>query len=386
MNKNSKILFIVFALLIGAAALILINNMNKEPISIGFVAQLTGKQAELGVQERNGVQLAVEMINESGGIHGRMIELVVRDDLGVPEGARAADKELIDEGVIAIIGHATSGQTAAGLETTNPADVVLLSPTVSTPKLSGIDDNFVRVYPSFKESAEAFAEYTYQGDGIKRLAIIYDGDNAAYSKTYSEAFAEKFRSLDGTVTNEVMFSSVVQPNFQPLLAKLSEDKPNGLLIIASDIDTALIAQRTRLMDWSIPLYTSAWAQTETLISNGGQAVEGLKLEQSYALTSETPIFLDFKARYEARFGGDPSFGAAFGYEAAQVLAEAMKKTGGSAEGLKEALLSIRDFQGVIDTFSIDRFGDVERPFYLSSIHNGKFVVLEKLTLSENGEK
>ena len=115
---------------------------GKKAIRIGFVAQLTGVQAELGVQERNGVQLAMEKINAKGGIGGRPVELVVRDDLGTPEGARAADRDLIEAGVVAIIGHATSGQTMVGLSVTNPARVVMLSPTATTPELSGLDDFF----------------------------------------------------------------------------------------------------------------------------------------------------------------------------------------------------------------------------------------------------
>ena len=389
MNKqnlvnNSWLRFILVVLLIGTLGYFLQGCINKKPILIGFAAELTGRKAELGVQERNGVQLAVETINASGGVAGRKIELIVRDDHGTPGQAQAADRELINAGVLAIIGHATSGQTVAGLDVTNPAHVVLLSPTVSTPKLSGLDDYFFRVYPSFKDSAQAFAQYTYQRSGINRLAIIYDIDNAAYAETYSTAFADRFQSLGGKIAGEISFSSVTQPDFSPLLLKLRASKAEGLLIIASDVDTALIAQRTRLMDWQIPLYTSAWAQTETLINNGGQAVEGLKLEQSYALTNQSPAFLDFQARYQARFGHAPSFGAAFGYEAALVLALALEKTGGETGGLRHALVEIRDFRGLMDTFSFNRFGDVERPFYLSSIRDGKFVILEKLTETELG--
>ena len=134
---------------------------KKEPIRIGFVADLTGKQAELGVQERNGVQLAVEKINAAGGVAGRPIELIIRDDLGTPDGAKRVDQELINLGAVAIIGHATSGQTR-GLQITNSANVILLSPTTSTPDLSGKFENFFRVYPTFSDSAKGFAKHIYE--------------------------------------------------------------------------------------------------------------------------------------------------------------------------------------------------------------------------------
>lgn len=384
--KNSWVRFILVVLVIGVPGFFLLGHLEKKPILIGFAAQLTGRQAELGVQERNGVQLAVERINASGGIAGRKIELLVRDDLGLPGQAQNVDRELIKAGVTAIIGHATSAQTVAGLEVTNPAKVVLIGPTVSTPDLSGLDDYFFRVYPSFKNEAQAFAQNIYQRSGITRLAIIYDSDNTTYSKTYSTIFADKFQSMGGKITGEVSFSSAAQPDFSPTLMKLRAKKADGLLIVASDIDTALIAQRTRLIGWQTPLFSSAWAPTETLINNGGQAVEGIKIEQAYAITSQSPTFLDFQARYQARFGHDPSFGATLAYDAASVLAAALEKTGGKPQGLKQALLKTHDFRGLMDIFSFDRFGDVERPLYFSSIRNGKFVILEELTLTQPGGK
>lgn len=382
--KNSWVCFIIGFLLVGVLGFFFIKSKNNKPIIIGFAAQLTGGQAELGIQERNGVQLAIEKTNDSGGIAGRKIELIIRDDLGTPERAQLVDGELIKEGAIAIIGHATSAQTMAGLIVTNNAKVLMIGPTVSTPELSGLDDYFFRVYPSFKESSEALAKYIYKRSGITRMAVIYDTDNLAYCKTYSKIFGEKFQSLGGNITGEVSFSSTKQPDFSPLLLKLREAKAEGLLIIASDMDTALIAQRARFMGWQVPLFTSSWAPTENLIVNGGQAVEEIKFEQAYALINQLPSFMDFQTRYQARFGNEPSFGSALAYDAAMVLSVALEKTGGKPEGLKKALLETQDSQGIMGTFSFNRFGDVERPFYLSSIRNGKFINLEKLTSSNFG--
>lgn len=386
LSRIPRLIITLSVFVIGILGIFLASGINNKPILIGFAGQLTGRQAELGVQERNGVQLAVETINASGGVAGRNIELIIRDDLGKLEEAQSIDRELIKAGVLAIIGHTTTAQTMAALEVTNPAKVVLLGPAISTPKLSGLEDYFFRIYPSFKESAQAFAKYTHQRNGITRLAVIYDADNAAYAETYSTTFAEKFQSLGGKITDEVSFLSSTQPDFFPLLLKLREGKADGLLIVASDIDTALITQRTRLMGWQVPVCTSAWAQTETLIKNGGKAVEGMKIEQSYALSSQTTAFLDFQSRYYARFGNAPSFGAAYGYEAALVLAAVLEKTGGKSEGLQSAFGEIHNFQGLIDTFSFDRYGDVERPFYLSSIRDSKFCFIEKLTLNKSGSE
>jgi branched-chain amino acid transport system substrate-binding protein len=116
--------------------------------------------------------------------------------------------------------------------------------------------------------------------------------------------------------------------------------------------------------------------TETLLLNGGKAVEGVEGEQAYYSNSPSPSLQDFRARYQGRFGQTPEFSATFAYEAANVLAEALRRSGGEAGGLKQAMLGIREFKGLVDSFSFDRYGDVERPHYICVIRGGKFETVE----------
>lgn len=376
-HLNKVIIYIFLIILVSLAVGIEVFNKYR-PIVIGFSAQLTGKQSELGIQERNGVQLAVENINSSGGINGREVKLIIKDDFGQTKKAGEVDEELIKAGAVAIVGHATSSQTLEALKVTNPNNVIMIGPTISTPKLSGIDDYFFRVTPSFEESCKAFSKYIFENKEVHRLAIIYDSNNEAYSKTYSLIFSSEFKSFGGDITDQEKFASACNQDFTDIISKINDSKPDGLLIIASDTDTAIIAQRVRLMGQNTPLFTTDWSQTQTLITNGGKAVEGMILPQTYILNSDLPCFTEFKSSYEKRFGNTPSFGAAFGYEAVSILSEALKKTDGNTKGLKEALLGIKNFHGVINNFSFDKYGDVHRPTYLSTIKDGKFVVIDQI--------
>jgi branched-chain amino acid transport system substrate-binding protein len=380
--RNSTWRLISAGLLAGITAVCLAGCAGETPVRVGFVAQLSGVQSELGMQERNGVQLAVDEINAAGGSAGRPIELIVQDDLGTPDGAQAADRKLIESGVQAIIGHATSAQTLAGLAVTNPARIVMISPTATTPELSGKADYFFRVGYSLVDRARSLAHWVFQGRHIAQAAIIYDTDNVSYSKPFMEAFSSEYRSLGGRLVGGVEFSALAKPDFASLILPLRASSPEGLLIIASDNDTALIAQRTRLMGWSIQLFGTAWAQTDNLITDGGQAVEGLEIELANTLNNQSPEYLDFAKHYQARFGQTHAFGATAGYEAAQVLAAALRKTGGKAEGLAQALLSIPNFKGLSDTISFDKYGDVKRPIYLGVIRDSRYVEIEPVNLTE----
>jgi branched-chain amino acid transport system substrate-binding protein len=372
---------VVAGMLSAVMGLLLSGCAQKEPIRVGFVAELTGRQADLGVQERDAVQLAVEKINAAGGVAGRSIELIVRDDRGTPGGAQAADRELIAARVVATIGHATSGQTIAALPVTDTAGMVLVSPTSSTPKLSGLKDRFFRVCADIAGAARALAQHVYQRRRVTRLAVLYDTDNAPYTESYWTAFAVQYRTEGGDVVGKAAFSSAEQPDFAPLIAGLQKTSAEGFLLIASPLDTALIAQRARLSGWHVPLFTTGWAYTEALIRNGGKAIEGTEIELAYDMSSQSPAFLDFRRGYQVRFGHEPTFAAALGYEALLILAAALEQTGGRAEGLPEALVKTKDLMGLIGTLSLDEYGDIVRASYLGAVRGGRFVTLGVLTPS-----
>jgi branched-chain amino acid transport system substrate-binding protein len=319
--------------------------------------------------------LATERINASGGINGRPIELVIRDDKGTPEGARATDRELIKSGVVAIIGHVTSTQTKAALPVINATHTVLISPTAAASELSRQSHYFFRVISVLEKRASGFARSIYQRRSITRMAIVYDTDNAAYSLPYRDSFAAEHKSLGGKIVSTIAFSSRTKPDFNLMLLKLRKTRPDGILIIANSFDAALVAQRSRIIGWDVPLFCSGMAQMETVSRLGGKAIEGMEIEQYYNVNSRSPAFLTFKSDYQLRFGEAPTGISALAYETVEVLAAALNKTDGRREGLREALLETKDFKGLVDTFSFNKYGAAVRSSYVGIIRNGKTVTI-----------
>lgn len=357
---------------------------SQTPILIGFSGEITGKEGDLGVPARNGIYLAVEKINQSGGINGRQVEILVENDRGRAEDARAADQRLIDKGVVAIIGHVNSTLSLAALEVTQPAGVVLLGATTTSPLLTGKDDLFFRVVADNSSDAGLLAEHIIQERRIGSLAIFYDKDNAAYTEEYAKAVAQKVKSLGGTITMQASFSNSQNPDFMTLLEPLKQSRPQALLIVASALNSAFIAQHARMLDWDIPIFVSDWADSNTFLQNGGKAIEGVELVVSYNINSDTPAMQAFRDQYFNRFGEQPNFAAAQGYEAMLILAEALKTTSGSAKGLPEALKSIKDFQGLTSSLSMDSYGDMVRPLYLLRVEDGAFKTIAEYPLPSGG--
>ncbi len=346
----------------------------NDPISIGFAGELTGKGSDLGVYGRNGAQLAVEAINAEGGIYGRMLKLIVQDDMGTTVGAMSADRKLIEQGVVAIVGHMTSTQTLAGLQVTFPANVLVISPTASTATLGGKPDLFFRMVPVSNAEAKTLAIHVIKEHKIRKFAIVYDATNNSYVEPYQQGFAEVFRVNGGEITSLVgYYSNNKQTDYAQLVEKLQSGGAEGVLIIASSIDTALVAQKIRMAGWQVPLFSSGWGWTQIMLQNGGTAVEGMEQINHFVEDRDYPPLQKFRDDYRRRYGEEATFASVYSYEAVQVLAAALRRTGGKVAGLPEALLQLRDFSGVNGKISFDSCGDVVRPLYLVSVKNRKFV-------------
>jgi len=351
---------------------------QKEPILIGFSAGLTGRNAALGVDGRDGALLAVETLNKAGGVTGRTLELVVRDDLSTDEGALAADLELKEAGVVAIVGHMTSETMMAAWSQMKDANILYLSPTVSTPQLQGIEDNFYRLIVVNSYPASQLALHAADSMRLKSVVVFYDADNFAFTNTFVEGFSDQFQKAGGKIEARYKFRSSDEPDFRPMLEDAKGYHPDGILIVASAVDTALIAQQANLVGFDVQLLTSNWAFTEDLLQSGGRVIEGIMSIVSNDVNNQSQEYLNFASRFQERFNREPTFAAGYGYEAIEVLATALEKTDGNPDGLGEALLEIRNFSGVHGQIQFDEYGDVERTLYMIAVKNGKFETVQTI--------
>ena len=124
--------------IIGLGIAVLLGCEPLEPIRIGFVGGTSGRVADLGIAGRDAVLLAVELRNQSGGVAGRKVKLLIKDDQQSPELARRAVRDLIEQGVVAIVGPMTSAMAIAVVPIANEAKVLLMSPTATTDDLTGL--------------------------------------------------------------------------------------------------------------------------------------------------------------------------------------------------------------------------------------------------------
>ncbi len=356
-------------------ALALAGCGSRSPILVGYSAELTGRTSELGVDGRDGAQLAVERINQHGGVNGRPIQLVVKDDRGDPATARQVDEELRQAKVVAIVGHLTSAMSSAVIEQNNAAKMVMISPTTSSAEFSKRDDYFFRVTPDTDLLGRSMADYLYTNRSITSLVGVYDLRNRSYTQAWWDTFTQRYQKLGGTVEREFPFRSGIT-DLRTITDGMIAAQPKAVIFVTSAFDCALMMQYIRPKLEKTQFFSAAWAVTNELISKGGRSVDGMEMQSVFYPYNASAAYQNFAQIYQQRFGRQPSLAASHSYEAILVLSDALTRTQGSQDGLPEALKQIKDFPGLQGNITIDPYGDVERNIYMVRVTSGYFSIIK----------
>lgn len=345
-----------------------------EPVKLGFIGGLSGRVADLGDAGRHGVLLAVEEANAAGGVNGRKVELLIRDDEQKAAVAIKAIEELAAARVEAVIGPMTSSMGEAVLPAASRTGVVVVSPTVTSSLLAGKDDVLFRVAPSVETSTRRSAAFEY-GRGARRVAIVYDLGNRAYSADWVEHYRKDFTALGGEVVAEASFMSGDDASYGDAINKIAVAKPDCLHFVANAVDTVRLVQLSRNRGLNQPVTTSTWAATEHLTQLGGRTVEGITVTQFFDRDDASPRYRAFASAHAARFKQEPGFASVAAYDATRAVLTALA-TLGRGQTLKQALLAAGPYEGLQDRWNFDRNGDAERRTHVTVVRNGRFVLVE----------
>jgi branched-chain amino acid transport system substrate-binding protein len=356
---------------------VLIAGCNTEqPIRIGFLGSLSGRVADMGMSARNAVQLAVEECNEQGGIHGRRVTLIIKDDRQDAETAVQAAQELVEANVAAIVGPLVSNMATVVVPHLNEAQLLTVAPTVTTPHLSGQDDYFFRVCIASREHAFRSARYQIESGDMRRVAVVYDGGNRTFSENWLADFKKPFVAGGGKILTVIEYKEKDGRSFSDIARALLADEPDGILIIANPMDSGLLCQQIRQSDSSIKITLSNWGASQRLLEMGGNAIEGVTLPIAFDWDSPSPPYRAFRRKYLERYQREPGFAGVYAYDAVQVVLTALKASE-LQKPLKAVLLSIGEFDGLQGGIRFDAYGDVAPArAAIRIVSNRKFVAVE----------
>ena len=370
----SKRLFVLFSLLIAASMVLTacgpkvipfactdaigcVDIGPTDPVHIAYILVIAGPNETLGVDSRNGIEIAVD---DSGGkIANHAVKLDGEDGGCSAEGGQAAGTKLAaDSTIVAVIGTSCSSSARAALPMLSTAGFAVVSPSNTAPDLTkpGSDNNYV---PAFARTAHndnfqgtAAAEYVFSVLGVKKAATIHDG--SLYADQLQQVFATKFKDLGGTITvqtavdpNQADMSSVLADiaTGQPELIYFPIFLPAGGLIIRQAKTTPGL-ENTYLMG-------ADGLFSPDVVAAAGDDVEGFIISSPAVSGDAYTAFLE---KYKAKFGHGPvAVFHAHAYDAFMIIKAAIEKVAVvDADGtlhigrqaLRDAILNTEKFQGL----------------------------------------
>ncbi len=340
-------------------------------ILVGAYGSLTGSEATFGQSSTNGMKLAIGEVNAAGGIKGKTIELKVYDDQGKSQEAGTAVTRLItSDKVVAILGEVASSLSIAGGRVAQQYGVPMVSPGSTNAQVTAIGDMIYRV--CFVDSFQGYvmAHYATNTLKLKKVAILYD-QTQAYSKGLKDDFAKALKDLGGEVITEQAFSGGDQ-DFNAQLTTIRDMKPEAVYLPGYYTDVGNIGLQAAKLGLKVPFMGGDGWDSVKLGEIAGTALDGGYYSNHYSNEDTRPEVQKFVKDYTAAYGAAPDAMAALGYDAALVLADALKRTAAlDGKSIAAALNATKDFQGVTGKISFDEKRNAVKPAVVLQLKGGK---------------
>ena len=370
-NQQMRIHHLITA---GLMAVALAGCGPKPPVQIGFIGGLTDRNSDNGQSGLNGVMLAVEQFNRGGGLDGRPVELVAKDDAQNKDVAEASAKALVEAKVEAVIGPFTSSMAKVIVPITGQAGIFQVSPTITSMDFYGRDDNLFRINRTTRDNARDYARVLGQL-GQQRIAVAYDMRNRNFTESWLGEFRAAVADAGRDLAAAVPYESDEKADFAGVIRQMLAAQPDGLLFISGALDVARLAQQARAQAPALPIAAAEWAATEQLIELGGEVVQGLVIVQNYDRDDTSARFKEFSDAYYKRFQRTPGYSSVSAYDAATVVLTALKNRR-EGETVKQAALRSGPYPGLQQTIAFDANGDTQRKVFFTEIRDGRYVKID----------
>ncbi len=347
-------------------------RQDENVIRIGAAGPMTGDQSKMGIDLRNGVELAVAEWNEKGGLLGKKVQLVPGDDQADPKQAVSIANKFINQKVNAVVGHWNSNCSINASTYYDAAKIVAISPASTNPRLTqqGYKTIF-RVCGTDDQQGDVAAEFVLKTVKPKRVAIIHD------KTTYGQGLADYFKKAIENKATLVYYDGIQtkDPDYKAVLTTVKEKKPDIYFFGGVYPEAGRLVRQAREVGMNIPMITGDGVYDPTFISIAGKAAEG-----TYVTFGKDPSGLptsrSFNEKYTVKYGAPGPY-SIYAYDAANIILTAMQRTG-TTDGLTVAdYISKNTFQGAFGEISFDKNGDVTKaPYVVWQVRGGKFVEVQ----------
>jgi branched-chain amino acid transport system substrate-binding protein len=366
-------------------------------IRIGFLGPLAyHPDQQLGNHMLNGAQMAIDEGNAAGGYSGKPFRLVTRNDYNnwqnnLPSDGVTKDSEIwgaasnqavrliYDDKVWAIFGSISSETTHIALRLTLKAETPIVNSASTDPTIpetiipwyfTDIQDDRVQGY--------TLARHIYGELGIKRVAILRINDR--YGRFGVLKFRDASRRLGHPVVIEQKFMTG-DTDFRRQLQVIEDSRVDAIVLWNDTLYTAMILQQMQELGMKQRVFGSHRTLGDELIKLAGPAAEGFEAVFPYDPTRNDPRWLDFVARYQARYNEKPDQFAALAYDQMQILLNAICQAGLNKGRIRDALTGLTSYKGVTGEMIFDPNCKNIAPMFLAHVHDGA-ITYRRITMEK----
>jgi branched-chain amino acid transport system substrate-binding protein len=370
----NKIFFGVFVLI--SATFLMTSGCNKsndDEILIGQFGSLTGTEATFGISSDNGLKLAVEEINSTGGVLGKKIKLITYDDQGKPSEAATVVQKLINKDkVVAVIGEVASSRSKAGAPICQNNKIPMITPASTNPEVTAIGDYIFRVCFIDPFQATVLSKFATNTLKVKKIAILKDVKNA-YSTGLADFFEKEFKRMGGEIVEVQSFSNG-DKDFKAQLTAIKSKNPEAIFIPAYYTDVNLISIQAREVGITVPLIGSdGWESEKLTEGKAKDALEGCFFSTHVSTENPDPNIQNFIKKYKAKYNDMPDAMSFLAYDAGMIMFDAIKRAGSvDPAKIRDEIAKTKDYAGVTGKITINDQRNAVKPAVILEIKGGQF--------------
>lgn len=350
---------------------------DTDTIKIGINLVLTGDFSSFGTSCWNGIELALDEINKKG-VLGKKIEPIKDDNKGKgTEAANVAKKQIEMDKVVLMIGAVASTNTIAMSHVAQEKRIPQVTPASTRTDITVDKDGNVKKYifrTCFTDDfqADAIANFCWEDLGARRIAILYD-NGQDYSKGIYQRVKQTFIGYGGVVAAERTYDAKVDKDFRAHLSQIKTKQFDVLVVPGYYLEVGMIAQQARELGIEQTIVGGDGLDSPQLIEVGGDAIEGTYFTTHFSAEDPDPKIQAFVSKYRSQYGILPDAMAVLGYDAMNIVADAIERAGSAdPEAITKALHETKNFPAVSGDVTINELHNAVKDIVVIKVEDGKF--------------
>ncbi|MDR1863812.1 MAG: ABC transporter substrate-binding protein [Treponema sp.] len=345
------------------------------PVYFAWVGPLTGNSKQYGDTEKAAVEIALEDIKAAGGVlGGREILVDYYDDKNDATEAVNIANKIIGEGKYsAIIGHFSSTPAMTAAPIYNDGELVMYSPTASHADFSSLGDYIFRNTPTQALETAAYADYVYNNQGIRSVAILNVNDD--WGNNIAKIFTGTFEKLGGRVVLTENFIPNQTKDFTPMIAKVKQANPDAFFPVCYYSESAQILIQMESLNYKPKLtILSSSALKQELIDVAGKLADGCFLMNTFTPDIPGADFARVMKAYKDKTGKDGDAFLMQTYDVVRQLAAVINQANSAdSKKMRGVLAGMKDYPSLAGPYGMNEIGDAVRNLQPIMVENGKFV-------------